>query len=157
MVRCRADAGNDAFPDTGNDRRLPGTTDEAVDIGPHRDPGPYFKFDAILGNGRNKRRFNNFWVDTHLYRFQDIPAGQIDSAGPFKGQGHSRPVGGYQGINHAVYIPAGQIMRFQLIDIDVETGLVRFDQGKDNLRRNDAAQAHADKIDDTYGNAGRHR
>ena len=28
MVCCRADAGNDAFPDTGNDRRLPGTADE---------------------------------------------------------------------------------------------------------------------------------
>ena len=155
MIRCRTDTGNDTFPDTGDDRRFTGTADETVYISPHRDPGPYFEFDAILGHCGNKRRFNDLRIDTHLYGFQNIPAGQVDSAGPFKGQGHGRPVSSNQGIDNAVYITAGQIMSFQLIDIDIETGLIRFDQRQDNLGRNDAA--HANEIDNAHGNAGCHR
>lgn len=42
MVLSRADAGNDPFADTGNDRRFTGTADEAVDVSTNRNPGPTF-------------------------------------------------------------------------------------------------------------------
>ena len=56
MVPCRADAGDDAFADAGDDRRFTGTADEAVDVGADRDPGPDLQFDAVLGDSRAERR-----------------------------------------------------------------------------------------------------
>ena len=156
MVACRADAGNDAFADTGDDRRFAGAADEAVDIGPDRHAGPYFQLDAVLGDSRNKGRFNDLGVDAHLHGFQYVAAGQIDGAGPFKGQGHRSPVRRNEGVDDAVYVAAGQIMGFQLVGIDVEARFIRLDQRQDNLRRHDAAQAHADEIDDADGHAGSH-
>ncbi|CDF05728.1 unknown [Megasphaera elsdenii CAG:570] len=156
MVPCRADAGDDAFADAGDDRRFTGTADEAVDVGADRDPGPDLQFDAVLGDSRDERRFDDFRIDAHLDGFQDVAAGQVDGAGPFKGQGHRRPMGRDEGVDDAVDVTAGQVMGFQLIDVDVEAGFIGLDQGQDDLGRYDPAQAHADKVDDAYGDAGCH-
>ena len=156
MVPCRADAGDDAFADAGDDRRFTGTADEAVDVGADRDPGPDLQFDAVLGDSRDERRFDDFRIDAHLDGFQDVAAGQVDGAGPFKGQGHRRPMGRDEGVDDAVDVTAGQVMGFQLIDVDVEAGFIGLDQGQDDLGRDDPAQAHADEIDDAYGDAGCH-
>lgn len=48
MVPCRADTGNDAFADAGDDRRFTGAADKSVDVGTDCDPGPDFQLNAIL-------------------------------------------------------------------------------------------------------------
>ena len=63
---------------------------------------------------------------------------------------------GDEGIDDAVDITAGQVVGFELIDVDVETGLIGLDQGQDDLRRDDPAQTHADEVDDAYGDTGSH-
>ena len=63
---------------------------------------------------------------------------------------------GDEGIDDAVDVTAGQVVGFELIDVDVEAGLIGLDQGQDNLRRDDPAQAHTDEVDDAYGDAGCH-
>lgn len=63
---------------------------------------------------------------------------------------------GNQGIDDAVDVTTGQVMGFQLVDIDVEASFIGLDQGQDDFRRDDPAQAHADEVDNAYGDAGCH-
>ena len=61
-----------------------------------------------------------------------------------------------EGVDDAVDVTTGQIMGFQLVDIDIEAGLIGLDQRQDDFRRHDTAKTHADEIEDADGDAGRH-
>ena len=150
----RTDGRDDAFTDTGDDRRLAGTADQAVDIGPHGDTGLDAQLNAVLGHGTDHGGFNDFGVDAHLHGFEHVAAGQVDGAGPFEAQVDIGTVRRNEGVDDAVHIAAGQVMGFQLVDVHIEAGLVRLDQGQHDLPRYHAAQPHADEVDDAHVHAG---
>ena len=128
MFDSRADIGNDTFADTGDNSSFTGAADQTVDIGADSDAGFDLQLDTVFSHCRNDRSFNNFGVYAHLHCFQHVTSCQVDSAGTLKGQRDLGTVCRDQSVDNTVDVTAGQIMGFQLIDIDVQTGLIGLDQ-----------------------------
>ena len=142
MFNCRTNVSNDTFADTGDDSRFTGAADQTVNIGAYGNAGFDLQFDAVFSNCRNYRRFNYFGVNAHLHCFQYITSGKVNSAGTLKRQRDLSSVSSDQRIDDTVNVAAGQIMRFQLIDIDVQTCLISFDKRQHDLGSRHAAEPH---------------
>ena len=64
---------------------------------------------------------------------------------------------GNQRIDDLVNVAACEVMRLELVDLHVETGLVRLDERQNDLRGRHAAHAHADERDDADAHVGGQR
>ena len=77
----RADGGHNAFANTGDDRLLPGSADEPLDVGANRNAGDGTHLNAVLGDGRDRRRGDDLLVHRYLHGLEYIAAGEVDRRG----------------------------------------------------------------------------
>jgi hypothetical protein len=141
----RADARHRALADAGDDGLLTGTTDEAVDVGPHGDPGDGHHLDAVLGDRRDARRVDHLRVDAHLHGFEHVATGEVDRGGPLPRQFDVGAVGRDEGVDHPLDVAAGEVVRLHLADVEIDLGLRGADERSDDRRRRHLAQPHADQ------------
>ena len=145
MFLRTADCSNDTFSDAGNNCRFAGTADQAIYIRPNCDAGFYFEFYSVFCNGRNNRRFNNFWIDTHLNRLENVATCKVNRRRPLERQNNLSALRGNQSIDNFIYISAGEIVSLKLIDIHIQTRFVCFNERHNNLRGRHTAHSHSDK------------
>ena len=102
--------------------------------------------DYCKANGLNvvEKTVNNV---NDIQQTAESLAGQVNGSCPFEFKGDVCPLGCNQGVYNPVYIPAGQIMGFQLIHTYIQSCLGRLDQGIDNPAWNNTAQAHPYKVE----------
>ena len=74
-----------------------------------------------------------------------VTSGQIDRGGLLERQFDSRFVCRDQRANHTIDMPAGQVVRLERVNVEVETGFGGVDQGSDHALRKDLSQSHADE------------
>ena len=82
----RADGGNYALADARDDRLLPSTANQPVDIGAHRHPAQGLDLDAVFGDRRDQWGVDHFGIDAQLDRFEHIATGQVDRRSPLEAQ-----------------------------------------------------------------------
>ena len=145
--------GNDAFPDAGDYSRFPGAANQPFNVGAHGNPRFNPQFNTVFRHRTNDRRFNDFRVNAHLYRFQHVAAGQINGAGPFKGKVNGCPMRCNQGVDDPVHVTPCQVMGFQLIGIYIKACLVCLDQRKYDFIRRHPAQPHPHQIENADADA----
>ena len=133
MVGAGAYVGYNAFADTRNNRCFAGTAYQAVNVGAHGYACLYLQLNAVLGNSAYYRSFDNLGVNAHLHSLQHITACQVNGTATLKAQLNLRSVGSNQSINNAVYVTACQIMRLQLVNINIKACLIRLNQRQHNL------------------------
>ena len=132
---------------------LAGAANQALNIGAYGDAGLGAEFDTVLRDGGDHRRFNDFGGNAHLYSLENITAGKVDGAGFFKSHFDIGALRGDQSIDDTIHITAGQVVRFQLGDRQVQAGFIGFDQGVNQALGLDAADPHTDQRTDGYVHA----
>ena len=108
------------------------------------------ELDAVLGHGVDRRGVvDDLGLHRHLHRLEHVAAGQVDGRGALEGQRDVGLVGRDQGVDHPHDVAAGQVVRLQVVDGDVEPGLHRADARGDDGGGRHAAQPHADQGEQT--------
>ena len=142
------DGGDDTFADTGDDGFLTGAADEALNVRADGHAGLGTQFNAVLCDCGDDGGLDDLGGNTHLHGFEHVAAGKVDGAGLLKRQLNVRALGGDQGVGDTVDVTAGQEVRFQLADGQIQTGLVGLDQRVNQTMGLDAAHAHTNQRTD---------
>ena len=157
-----ADAGDDAFPHTGDDSFLRGTADKAVEIRAHRDAGTHTEGDAIFGDGVDfattahvrVRAVDDLWIDAGAHGFEDGLAGafasEVDGAGAVVVERDARFVRRDEGEHDVRHLTTGQEVRFELVGIDGDTGFGGGDACIDDEGVRHASQPHGEQRGETH-------
>src|SRR6056297_1963251 len=104
-MRCSAtDGAYDTFPDTGNYSFFTSSTDKTFNVSTYGNSSLCLNFYTIHGNTSNKRRFNNFRINTHLHGLQHITTCQVNSCSTFKAKFNIGTLSCNQSIYHTVYV-----------------------------------------------------
>ena len=150
MGFSRTDCSNNAFTNTGNDGLFTSTTDKAFDIGTHSDTGLGAQLNAVFGDSSYDRGFNDFGGNRHLDSLENIASGQVDGADLLECERNIGTLSSDQGVDDAVHITTGEEVCFQLGNVEIQTGLVGFDQRIHQTGRSNMTDAHTDQGRDRY-------
>ncbi len=146
MRRRGPDRAHDALADAGDDRLLARAADEPLDVGPQRHARDGTHLDAVLGDGRDRRRLDDLGVDRHLDGLEHVAAGQIDGGRALEGQVDVGLVGRDQRLDNALHVPPGEVVRLEQRRRQEDARLVGRDQRQDDLGRGHVAQPHPDEV-----------
>ena len=158
----RANCADNTFTHPRNDRFFGRATDESIEVGTHGNTRLHFDADAVLSNAVNcsaahvwGRGVDHFRIDARAHRFEHGLAGsfsrQIDGAGPIEIERNPGFIRRDQCQNHVTDVAACQIMRFERIAPNIQTGFHRRDTIVDNQSDRHFAQAHADHFSNADG------
>ena len=127
MTVGRADGGDDALAHPRHYGLLGGAAHQPVYVGTHRDSRFDLKLNPITGDridggsGHGGRRHvDDLGVHRGADRFLDIPTRQIDGAGSIVGELDIGLTGRDQGLHHPLHIPAGKIVRLELVGRQID-------------------------------------
>ena len=158
LVRAgRADRGDDALPDPGEDGLLPCAADQLPDIRAHGHPGFGDELNAVFGDGGHRRRLDHLGLNRHLHGLENITTGQVDGRCRLEVQFDIRLVGRNQGIGYPNDVAAGQVVGLQFFCDEGKTGLGGRDHRRGDHRRVDLPYAHQDEFDQADLHSGEHR
>ena len=139
LVRLgRTDGRDDTLAYAGQHGVFAGTTHQLPDVGTHRYAGLGYQLYTVLGHGGNRRGVDYLGVYRHLHSLEHVAAGQVDGRCHLEAQVDVGFRGRYEGVNHAFYVTAGQVVSLEFVAGDVfEAGFVGFDHAShDDLGRN---------------------
>ena len=148
--RRRADGGDHALADPGDDGLLAGAAHQPVDVGAHGHARDGDELDAVLGHGGDAGRLDHLGDHRHLHRLQHVAPGQVDGRGPLEGHGMLALSAEIRAFTTSHHVAAGQVVRLQVVDGDVQPGLHRADPRRDHRAGRHAAQAHADEREEPH-------
>ena len=151
----RADGRDDAFADACDDGLFAGAADEAIDVGAHGDAAQSDELDAVFRDRGDFGRRNDFRIDAHLNGFEHVTSGEIDRSGLRERELDVGFVGGDEGVHDALDVATREVVRFELIHAQFETGFDGADARFDDHRWRHAAQPHRDECADADIGAGR--
>ena len=152
-----ADAGDDAFADTGDDGFFGGTADEALEVGADGDAGTDAEGDAVFGDGVDLAAtahlrvgaVDDFGVDAGADGFDDGFAGafdgEVDGASAVEIQRDAGFVCGDEGKDDLGDVATSEVMGLKGIGENRNAGLGRSDAGVHDQGIRHAAQPHGDE------------
>ena len=122
VVLRRADGGDDALADPGDDGLFGGAADEAIEIGAHRDPRLHLELDAVAGDAvdgipRHLPRgyVDDLRVDRGADRLLHVAPGQVDRAGAVVVEHDVGLVRRDERLHHARDVAAREEVGFELV------------------------------------------
>ena len=151
------DCGNDAFADPGDDGLFAGSANQMFDVGTHGNSRLDPEFDAVLGNGGHRRRFNHFGQNAHLYGLENVAARQVDGAGCFKGKTDARLLCADQRVDNPFHIALCQVMGLQHVGVHFQVRLAALDIRVNDLLGRNPAKTHAHQGRNLHRYAAGHR
>ena len=128
---------------------LTGTADQLLDIGPHRNARLGDQLNTVLGHRSYRRSIDDFGIDRHLYRFEYVAARQIDRRSHLEIEHNIGFLGRHQRMHHIGHVASGQIVGFELVGIEFQTGLRTLDHRRYDRRGRHLAPAHQDQLQQT--------
>jgi hypothetical protein len=119
---------------------------ETIEIRPDGDAGDGDELNPVLGDGGDRRRFDDLRNHRHLHGFEDVTARQVDRCRTAKRHCDVGLVRRDERIHDPDDVTAGQIVRFELVDRHtLQPSLHRTDMSVDNGGGRHTPEAHADQ------------
>ena len=146
MRSGRTDRRNDTFADACQHGIFTGSTDQLFDIGPHSHTRLGNKLNPVLGNGCHGGSIDHFRINGHLNSLGHITTGQIDSGSHLEIECDIGFLRRNQRSYHIRHIPAREKVGFEIIGLQMQTGLRPGDQLIHDHRRRHLAETHQHQL-----------
>src|SRR5262249_12696369 len=139
----------------GDDRLLGRTTDQPLQLGPHRHAGLGPQLDAVLADGieelpalRGVRAVDDLRVNTGAHRIEDVATSQVDRGGRLPGHVNAGLVSGDDGGRCLGHVAARQVVRLEVLGRHADARLYHGNLLADDHGVIDVAELHADQVED---------